>query len=488
MFVRSPEGRGHGGKIFINYRRDDAAATAGRLHDYLSKLLGGNVFMDVDNVPAGEDFVDCLNAQVARSNIFLSIIGPNWLEAKSATGTRRLDDPLDYVRVEIAAALSGNIRVIPVVVDGAKLPKAADLPENLRPLVRRNAVELRNSRFGRDVDALVEDLRNSGQRWSKQRIIVAALGAAMVLACVVGLGWWLLARSPQGATNDGVTMGDKHAGNPTPPIQASDTVPKNPSSIGTAGPPVARDSPASAGPPATSPRPATAKVEPGHDILNAKDILLNTPISATINTTSDVDFFAFIMSGNKRDIVDVVINNNSTTLAPTITVYKPDKGVLGQTSNSTSGGDVSYSFVAQPNGHYYVSVSPYYNYGSYQLTVRAQNAFDEYEPNDDILSASLIKIEQTIEANIMDSGDVDYYQFKTDNNAKLTVFLENRSTTLAPTITVYKPDKGVLGQTSNSTSGGDVSYSFVAQPNSHYYVSVSPYYNYGKYALTIRPE
>jgi hypothetical protein len=147
-------------KIFINYRRDDAAATAGRLHDALERAFNrDDLFMDVDNIPAGEDFVDYLNAQVAQCDIFLSLIGPNWLTAKSEDGARRLDNPDDYVRIEIAAALARKIRAIPVIVDGAKLPKAAELPEDLRPLARRNAFELRNSRFRRDVDALIEELR-----------------------------------------------------------------------------------------------------------------------------------------------------------------------------------------------------------------------------------------------------------------------------------------------------------------------------------------
>ena len=84
-------------KIFINYRRNDAAATAGRLHDLLGKTFGrDNLFMDVDNIPAGEDFSDYLNEHLAKSEIFLSIIGPNWLQATSATGGRRLYDEADH--------------------------------------------------------------------------------------------------------------------------------------------------------------------------------------------------------------------------------------------------------------------------------------------------------------------------------------------------------------------------------------------------------
>jgi hypothetical protein len=153
-------GRRVASKIFINYRRDDTAATAGRLHDALEQAFGrDDLFMDVDSIPPGEEFAEYLKSKVDKCDIFLCIIGPNWLDVKSEGGERRLDNPDDYVRIEIGAALARKIRAIPVIVDGAKLPKAADLPDDLRSLVRRNAFELRNSRFRRDVDALIEELR-----------------------------------------------------------------------------------------------------------------------------------------------------------------------------------------------------------------------------------------------------------------------------------------------------------------------------------------
>jgi tetratricopeptide (TPR) repeat protein len=150
------------GKIFINYRRDDSIGTAGRLHDRLAQAFGRkNLFMDVDHIPAGVDFVDHLNSQVGRCDIFLVIIGPNWLNARDDHGRRRLDNPDDFVVVEIAAALARNICVIPVLVDGAPVPRADELPDAIKPLVRRNAVEVRNTQFGRDAEALVEKIREA---------------------------------------------------------------------------------------------------------------------------------------------------------------------------------------------------------------------------------------------------------------------------------------------------------------------------------------
>src|SRR5262245_17717470 len=152
------------GKIFINYRRDDSPGTAGRLHDRLAETFGRkNLFMDVDHIPAGVDFVEHLHSQVAACDIFLAVIGPNWLNAKDERGGRRFENPDDFVTIEIAAALGRNIRVIPVLVDGARTPKADKLPDSVKPLVRRNAVEVRNTQFGRDAEALANKVREALQ-------------------------------------------------------------------------------------------------------------------------------------------------------------------------------------------------------------------------------------------------------------------------------------------------------------------------------------
>src|SRR5215813_11541854 len=119
------------------------------------------LFMDVDNIPAGVDFAEYLQSQVSACDVFLAIIGPNWLDAKDDSGRRRFDNPDNYVTIEIAAALARNIRVIPVLVDGARTPKADKLPDSVKPLVRRNAVEVRNTHFGRDAEALANQVREA---------------------------------------------------------------------------------------------------------------------------------------------------------------------------------------------------------------------------------------------------------------------------------------------------------------------------------------
>ena len=176
------------GKIFINYRRDDSIGMAGRLHDRLAQTFGQkNLFMDVDSIPAGVDFVADLNGHVAARDVVLVVIGRNWLDAKDETGRQRLHNPDDFVVIEIATALARDIRVIPVLVDGAHMPKASELPDPIKPLVRRNAVEMRNAQFGRDAEALIEKIRkalNAGSAaprpWRKKVVVAAALAVLLL--------------------------------------------------------------------------------------------------------------------------------------------------------------------------------------------------------------------------------------------------------------------------------------------------------------------
>ncbi len=148
--------------IFINYRRDDAPGVAGRLYDHLARNFPKrNLFMDVDAMKPGFDFVKQLDAQVSQCDALLAVIGPKWLEARDGKGLRRLDSDADYVRIEIAAALKRDIPVIPILVDGAVMPAEQELPDDLKSLARRHGVELRHTRFNVDADAVVAALKGS---------------------------------------------------------------------------------------------------------------------------------------------------------------------------------------------------------------------------------------------------------------------------------------------------------------------------------------
>jgi hypothetical protein len=147
------------GGVFISYRREDSGGFAGRIYDRLTSRLGReNVFFDVDTIPPGRDFVDVLSERVGKCDALLAVIGKHWILSADSENRRRLDDPQDFVRIEIEAALSRNVPVIPVLVDGATMPHPNDLPDSLTKLIRRQAVEVSHARFESDAERLTEAL------------------------------------------------------------------------------------------------------------------------------------------------------------------------------------------------------------------------------------------------------------------------------------------------------------------------------------------
>jgi hypothetical protein len=146
--------------IFVNYRRNDSEGESGRLFDDLEKNFGTNsVFMDVSGIEPGKDFRKAIDQSVASCTALLAVIGPQWLDVRDDAGHRRLDDANDFVRIELAAALQRQVRVVPVLVRSAKMPRAEELPDDLKELAYRNAVELTHARWKSDVDVLVRALR-----------------------------------------------------------------------------------------------------------------------------------------------------------------------------------------------------------------------------------------------------------------------------------------------------------------------------------------
>jgi hypothetical protein len=173
--------------IFINYRRDDAPGVAGRLFDHLRpKFSRRSIFMDVDAMKPGKDFVKQLDTQVAQCGVLLAVIGPHWLDAKDRNGQRRLDSDNDYVRIELASALKRDIPVIPVLVDGAAMPPEDSLPDDLKSLARRHALELRHTRFDADAAAITNALEEFvALRRSHWRLIAVGTVAAAAVAAVI---------------------------------------------------------------------------------------------------------------------------------------------------------------------------------------------------------------------------------------------------------------------------------------------------------------
>ncbi len=209
-------------RIFVSYRRDDSKADAGRICDHLVDRFGKNqVFFDIDTIPPGEDFIQYLRAKVSKCDVLVAVIGKQWLAATDETGTRRLDNPNDFVRLEIAGALKRNIPVFPILIDGADMPRAQDLPDELASLSRQQAIELRHLGFRQQLQLLIRAIEDTpraqgGARRSKffrfaSALVLSQTGRiAIVGMCVFAIAAVYLVRhyrtKPSASSNGGQNM------------------------------------------------------------------------------------------------------------------------------------------------------------------------------------------------------------------------------------------------------------------------------------------
>jgi peptidoglycan hydrolase-like protein with peptidoglycan-binding domain len=190
--------------IFISYRRDDAIDVTGRIADVLKGKLGEDIlFKDVDSIPLGTDFRRVIAAAVGRCDVLLAVIGDEWLEAKRKgemstmqAPSRRIDDPNDYVHIEIRAALERDIPVIPVLVERANMPQDKDLPEPLRPLAFRNAISVRpDPDFHNDMQRLCHALSgvvSPNPKPPKPRSRTAVVLASLIVMLALGAAVYFL--------------------------------------------------------------------------------------------------------------------------------------------------------------------------------------------------------------------------------------------------------------------------------------------------------
>ena len=158
------------GRVFMSYRRDDTDFPAGWLYERLSSHLGREqVFKDVDSIELGDDFVQIITSAVGSCDVLLALIGDRWLEVTNDTGQRRLDDPHDFVRLELEAALKRKVRVIPILLGAASMPTADQLPASLSKLTRRQALQLTPARFEANIGRLLRVLDRTLAEQQTQR-------------------------------------------------------------------------------------------------------------------------------------------------------------------------------------------------------------------------------------------------------------------------------------------------------------------------------
>ena len=232
--------------IFISYRRDDSAGYAGRLHEELEERLGdGQVFRDVEALRPGQDFVEAIDLRLRECRACVVMIGRDWLDARDEAGHRRLDQAHDYVRLEIAAALGRpGVLVVPALVAGATMPGAEDLPAEIQPLGRRQAITLRDETWESDVDRLASIItQHCGSRstarpaaqWTRGKGRVVALGVAatavviLVIALALGGG---SSRTSTGSTSDAAVGGASTAAGAADEPRGNDSAAKTDAATG----------------------------------------------------------------------------------------------------------------------------------------------------------------------------------------------------------------------------------------------------------------
>ena len=191
--------------IFISYRRDDSAGFAGRLFDRLADQFGRDrVFMDVDTIAPGHDFAADIESALAECDACVVLIGRNWLTIEDAEGRPRLEDPTDFVRLEVEAAVRRGITIFPVIVDRASPPSADALPPDMRSLAGRQAIELTNERWNYDVSRLVLSLESlvSASRPRRHAWHPVGIVALLLALSLVVVGALLITRATRGEPAD----------------------------------------------------------------------------------------------------------------------------------------------------------------------------------------------------------------------------------------------------------------------------------------------
>ncbi len=176
--------------VFISYRREDSSGYAGRLFDILSVRFGrDNTYMDLDTIKGGDNFEAVIEDKIGQCDVLLAVIGERWSTVTTDDGRRRLDMPGDFVRLEIGKALARKVRVIPVLVGGASMPRKDELPEDLRALCLHQAMDLRDAHFHADsallMDLLGQTLPVESRSQRLKSVRTAAAVALVALAALV---------------------------------------------------------------------------------------------------------------------------------------------------------------------------------------------------------------------------------------------------------------------------------------------------------------
>lgn len=236
--------------------------------------------------------------------------------------------------------------------------------------------------------------------------------------------------------------------------------------------------------------PVRAEVEPNNSNSNANLIQLGTAVPAEIaDGTDDVDWFRFIAPAAPRDHVEIEIEAHSPTLELGFRMYGGDSRLVMDRRPEAPGGRLVEYIMPQPNTAWYLEIfGGHQTAGEYTVRVRPMKSFDQFEPNDDIFSAARLEMGGTVEANIMDIDDTDFYTFESPRSGTVTVDVESRSATLIPALTTFSSDKRNIGFGPDVRKPGEnLHYTMEVQEHQIYYLQVwSQARTSGAYSLTVR--
>jgi hypothetical protein len=349
------------GTVFISYRREETAGEARALFNDLVARIGKDfVFMDVDNIALGRDFREVLRENLAFCDLMLVLIGKGWVDAKDRSGRRRLDDPGDFVRVEIGAALKRNIPLTPVLLQGAHMPASEQLPEDLKGLSFRNGFELSHNRWESDVQEMVKRLAlgkrpdvaapsrsgapliERGRSTLREKLSKAFVRGrwAFVLAVAVtsgGLLYYMNHQSPK--TNTTV-------------LSSGGSVPRP-----------------------NAPKSSSPIEGPNDSLDRARLIVEGTTVRGSRIADQDLYFFKFAASSIKTRLV--LRKLSASGFRGIVDVYDHDENRVGGEAEGVAllgsqDQSVTFSFQSTPGENYYVKVTITQPAAEYELTVREE--------------------------------------------------------------------------------------------------------------------
>jgi hypothetical protein len=178
-------------RVFLSYRREDTQGWAGRIHDRLTSELGvDHVFMDVATIEPGQEFSEVITDSISECSTLIAVLGPRWSACVNSRGCRRLDDPNDFIRREIAVAFEHNVQVVPVLVDGTTMPTAEELPAELAKLPHLQALEVNASHFDADMSRLIDAITPKAKAGlARAAFPLAAGSAAFTLVVALALAF-----------------------------------------------------------------------------------------------------------------------------------------------------------------------------------------------------------------------------------------------------------------------------------------------------------